>query len=174
MEDGAATIIIQPLGAVRQRDVAAVRRALGSRFNLRIETAWTLAMPKSAYYAPRHRYRAEKLLTFLGKHLRPNTKVIGLCAVDISTTKGKIKDWGIFGLGSLAGVSCIVSTHRLATQKDLTNVAIHEVGHTFGLPHCTTHGCVMEDAQGTIKTVRQETGRFCPSCARRLSSVLLR
>ena len=107
-------------------------------------------------------------------------KVIGLTRCDISTSKGKIKDWGIFGLGTVGGRTCVVSTFRLRRGKvsyryfigRLVKVANHELGHTFGLWHCPNHGCLMEDAKGTIKTVDRETGAFCSECRERLKDVL--
>src|SRR5690242_2554799 len=130
-------------------------------------------LPKEAYYPLRQRYRAEKLLAFLTKKTpQPFTKVIGVTEVDFSTTKGEYKDWCIFGLGDMPRRACVVSSHRLGRggnavqfQNRLSNTSIHEVGHTLGLPHCPTTGCVMQDAQGTIRTVDGETGHFCSSCS---------
>ena len=106
--------------------------------------------------------------------------IVGLTRQDISTTKGRHKDWGIFGLGELWGSACVVSSHRLIRKlgkKDLrrglrrvVKVAIHEVGHVLGLPHCESPRCVMNDAKGTIKTVDLETGHLCEKCQAVLKS----
>lgn len=89
-------------------------------------------------------------------------------------TNGEHEDWGIFGLGELAGRVCVVSTFRLGARgadetklrERLRKVAIHEVGHVMGLPHCTHKHCVMRDAEGSIATVDAETGAFCQECER--------
>jgi archaemetzincin len=45
----------------------------------------------------------------------------------------------------------------------LAKVAVHEIEHTLGLPHCPTHGYLMEDAEGKVVTV--DRGRdFCARC----------
>ncbi len=50
----------------------------------------------------------------------------------------------------------------------LVKVVNHELGHTLGLPHCPSAGCLMEDAKGTIVTVDNETGAFCDGCKKKL------
>jgi predicted Zn-dependent protease len=72
-----------------------------------------------------------------------------------------------------------VSTYRLgrgaATEtvadERLVKAVGHELGHTFGLDHCSTPGCLMADACGTIRTVDAGTGRLCPACLARLVGV---
>ena len=84
---------------------------------------------------------------------------------DISTTKDKIKDWGIMGLGFCPGNSCIASTFRLNKSEIYTQffkVAIHELGHTQGLQHCIVKTCFMRDAEGKNHT--NEEKEFCSDC----------
>lgn len=132
------------------------------------------------------RYRADSILKFLQQRYHDRAvKVLLLTQYDISTTKysnraaGEIKkpvnryrDWAIFGLGACPGYCCVVSVNRLrarkATEKTFVqrvkNITVHEVGHTFGLPHCATPRCVMNDANETILTVDHSTGTFCEKC----------
>jgi archaemetzincin len=108
-------------------------------------------------------------------------KVVGLTEKDISTAKNGVDNWGIMGLGYLDGRPCVVSTFRLNLHKDASSVLVmarlvkvvnHELGHTLGLDHCPNAGCLMEDAKGTIKTVDNEPGGFCPSCLEKLEDVV--
>ncbi|MCE3259504.1 MAG: Zn-dependent protease [Bacteroidetes bacterium] len=128
-------------------------------------------LPKSAYYAPRHRYRADSLINYLRRRT-PNGKVtIGLTGKDISTTKDKIKDYGIMGLGYQPGKSCVVSCFRLSKKKSLEQffkVSIHELGHTQGLPHCPTLTCFMRDAKG--ENHNDEEKEFCTKCRTHLEA----
>jgi archaemetzincin len=69
--------------------------------------------------------------------------------------------------------------HKRSATPDLfkarlVKVVNHELGHTFGLDHCTTPGCLMEDAAGSIKTVDRETGDFCADCRARLGALVRR
>jgi hypothetical protein len=41
-------------------------------------------------------------------------------------------------------------------------LGIHELGHTFGLPHCLEKGCYMKDAGGKDHT--SQLNGFCKKC----------
>jgi len=146
-------------------------------YGLKARTLPPAGLPKAAYYPPRKRYRADRLLRHLDKEAAKNgcDLIVGFTSVDISTTKGRHKDWGIFGLGSVGGLSAVVSTHRLrrkASRKLLArrtvNVVNHELGHVLGSGHVPGHGCLLQDAAGTIRTVDQESGLLCDSTRAKL------
>ncbi len=175
---GEFTLGIQPLGIFEDVHANLVRTALEDVYGFDVRILEPQGMPKTAYYKPRKRHRADKLLMILVRIATSqdtrSDAIMGLTSQDISTTKGKHHDWGIFGLGELWGTACVVSSHRLTRKlkkKDhrkglrrVVKVAIHEVGHVLGLHHCGTPKCVMNDAKGTIKTVDNETGHFCDDC----------
>jgi archaemetzincin len=180
-EPGRPQIAIQPFSGFDPALVGVVREAIASFFAADVEVLSPIPLPDTAFYAPRKRYRADKLLEFLESAAEPRfAKVVGLAPRDISTTKGKVSDWGIFGLGNLGGRACVVSTWRLGRGKvaeawfreRLVKVVCHEVGHTFGLEHCPNRGCLMEDAGGAIKTVDQERLEMCAECRKRLGPLL--
>ena len=134
-------------------------------------------LPAIAYYKPRNRYRATIILDDLNR-ITGFDKIIGITAKDISTTSAGIYDWGIMDLGSCPGKACIISTFRLKTpNRQLFNarfikVALHEIGHNFGLPHCNfSRTCFMEAASGTIKSVDGETRFLCNDCKKKLDSI---
>lgn len=176
----AFTIAIQPLGKVPASRLEITRKAITQYFSAKATILPGRSLPKEAYYTPRQRYRADTLLNYLGRGTAQEyTKVIGITEVDISTTKGEYKDWGIFGLGDMPGRACVVSSYRLGRKGDatrfrqrLSNTVVHEVGHTLGLNHCPTKGCVMQDAQGSISVFDNESGSFCRSCQDRIKTYL--
>jgi archaemetzincin len=137
------------------------------------------------------RYRADSILVYLRKEFGSScSKVILFTHYDITCTKRdpktkkikspewKYKDWAIFGLGSCPGKACVVSDFRLHARnaneetylRRFYHVAIHELGHTYGLPHCPSPKCIMNDANETIVTVDQSTGQFCASCKSKLAA----
>lgn len=174
--EGANEIIaLQPYGGFSKERIEAVRNGLKEAFGFEIALLDVRPLPEVAWFAPRQRYRAEKLLTDLDdKAPKVHRIVLGLTAKDISTTKDEHEDWGIFGLGELSGRTCVVSTFRLgahgvdeAKLRDrLRKVAIHEAGHVMGLEHCSTEHCVMHDAESSIATMDNETGKFCDACVK--------
>ncbi|MFT3924492.1 MAG: hypothetical protein QM778_18280 [Myxococcales bacterium] len=146
----------------------------GLRRELRVQVLPTVrrALPAEAYYPPRRRYRAEKLLHVIEREQPAQTSVLGMTEVDISTTKGRHQDWGVFGLGMIGGTSSVISTFRLRRGNPraelyrfrVVSTAVHEVGHMLGLNHCAEPRCVMNDAEGSIKTVDNSTGELGPRC----------
>ncbi|GAB2836973.1 hypothetical protein GCM10027043_44700 [Ferruginibacter profundus] len=124
-----------------------------------------IPLPQSAFYSIRNRYRADSLIQFLNALTGTGHVTIGLTSKDISTTKDSVADWGVMGLGFCPGKACIASTFRLSkTEKlmQLFKVAIHESGHTQGLPHCVVKSCFMRDAEGRNPT--NEEKDFCVDC----------
>jgi archaemetzincin len=179
LEAAEEIIALQPYGSLAKVRLEVVRKGLKEAFGLEISVLDAKPLPQEAWYAPRQRYRAEKLLTDLDAKAPGQCRIIiGLTAKDISTTKGEHPDWGIFGLGELGGRTCVVSTFRLGARgadevklRDrLRKVAIHEAGHVMGLDHCLSDRCVMRDAESSIATVDDETGRFCDTCAKLIRS----
>jgi len=159
-------IYVQPLGkALPDADVTMVKEALKAFYEVEVKVLPRVALPKSAYYPKRARYRAEKLLEFLKPRMPADGfRILGLTGVDISTTKGKIEDWGILGLATIDGAACVLSSFRCKRRAKnaeharirLGKVAVHEIGHTFGLDHCPNRGCLMEDGGGSVLTTDRE------------------
>jgi archaemetzincin len=167
-------LYIQPLGdcGSKAQGVDEVAAALRAFYPIDVRVLACQELPKTAYYPARKRYRAERLLTYLNQRMpKDGWRILGLTAVDISTTKGTFADWGIMGLGELPGTATVISSFRCRKKarnrahaiERLAKVAVHEIGHTLGLPHCPTPGCLMEDAAGKVTTTDRELD-FCPVC----------
>lgn len=170
------TVVLVVLGRPFPADLLdEIEQTLRDELHVEVTRHERIPLPKKAYYPKRKRYRAETLLDHL-LTLIPDepatTRVLGLTTVDISTTKGKYPDWGIFGLGLVPGQAAVISSHRLRrgarSRKQLrfrvANTAVHEVGHTFGLDHCNEDRCPMLDAQGSIRNTDTSTGHLGPGC----------
>ena len=176
------TIAIQPFNDLDAALLLEVRKGIEELFGpIDIVVLKPCELPAMAFYPPRGRYRAEKLLQYLDSFRgKAYAKVLGLTSKDISTTKGEYEDWGIFGLGNLNSTACVVSTFRLKSGQPsealfiqrVCRVVNHELGHTFGLLHCDHAGCLMRDARGSIKTVDDGSGKFCARCARHIRQAL--
>jgi archaemetzincin len=169
------TIAVLPLGSIDTSVFNSVLPLISKEYNnAKIVLLHRTEMPSYAYYKPRNRYRAEKLLSFLDTVNCEASKIVGLTELDISTTKGEFVDWGIFGYGSIDGKSCVCSIYRLknkGTQEEfnsrLRKLITHELGHTYGLDHCAWPLCVMADYKGTMASLDRTGYHFCAQCKKK-------
>lgn len=126
-------------------------------------------LPSFAYNKVKNRYRADSIIHWLSRRANANEIYLAITNVDISTTKGEIKDWGVMGLGFQPGKAAIASNFRMKNKTDFWKVAIHELGHTSGLPHCPEKTCFMRDANGGNPT--REEKSFCKNCELALKKI---
>ena len=182
---------ILPFGEISGREVDSVKTAIQRLYGFEVKVLDPVQLPKMAYTEIRYpRYRADSILLWLGGHIPDSLDMmVGLTNKDISVTKYldarrlKIKepewqyrDFGVFGLGSVGGSTCVVSSNRLwhKTNDDkvfydrLKRISCHEVGHVLGLHHCPVPDCLMNDANESIGTVDKSTGKLCDKCRQQI------
>lgn len=131
----------------------------------------------SEFFDPaRKQYDGNKLLKEIeARFATDNTKTIGIFNVDLFIPILTF----IFGQAFLNGRSGIASAYRLRNERyglkpdekiltsRLRKEVIHELGHTFGLYHCTNPVCVMRS--GTyVEDIDQKDWHFCPKCRKEL------
>ena len=134
----------------------------------------TIPFPDSAYYAPRQRYKADKLVKHL-RHMQASNSelVVGFSPKDISDKVHGYDDFGVMGWTRHSLRSSVVSIHRLADksrlQEDFVKLVLHELGHADGLPHCKeSTTCYMRDANK--QNHFPELFGFCDKCTKHLKS----
>jgi archaemetzincin len=87
----------------------------------------------------------------------------------------------VFGEAQLQGRCALVSLHRLREEfyglpasndllhDRLLKEAVHELGHTFGLRHCSNWQCVMASTHA-VERLDVKSAEFCPACRAAMSS----
>jgi archaemetzincin len=175
-------VAIQPFDGFPRDLLQPIKSGIDSMYKVETVILPPIDLPKSAYYKPRNRYRADTLIHFLKRtKAEEYDKIIGLSPKDISHTRPKYIDYGILGLGFLPGESCVISTFRV--QRGAINrkqfisrirkVSIHELGHNFGLPHCTFDDkCLMQSAKGSVKTIDKAEEILCENCRKQITFFL--
>lgn len=120
-----------------------------------------------SYNPQRRQYNAEVLLD----HVRaaPGTCVLGVTSHDLYVDGLNF----VFGLADSPGKAAVISLHRLHAGADETTFrtravkeAVHELGHTRGLPHCPDPQCVMAFSNSLADTDRKRKW-FCFRCAQK-------
>ena len=134
----------------------------------------------SHFYNPgRRQYDANELLEMITRWAPANAlKVIGMVRVDLYLP---ILTY-IFGQAKLGGHTGVASLYRLRNelygldpdQELLTcrfsKVIIHELGHTFGLIHCSNPVCVMRSST-YVEDLDQKNKQFCIRCRAELNRI---
>lgn len=131
-----------------------------------------IPFPDSAYYAPRNRYKADKLVKHLRQRQTSSELVVGFSPKDISGRVHGYDDFGVMGWTCVPLHSAVVSTYRLGDksrlQIDFVKLVLHELGHADGLPHCkNSSSCYMRDANKQNPFPKLDG--FCDKCNTHLS-----
>jgi len=110
---------------------------------------------------------ADSVIKELGSLAGTNEIYVGITETDICTNKKGNPNYGIIGLGFKPGNANICSTKRIRNRSLFYKIVLHEIGHNYGLNHCSVDSCYMHDAMGKDPTPII-TG-FCTSCKQYLN-----
>jgi archaemetzincin len=95
-------IVIQPLGNFELQQSNKVLSEIRT-INRNVVLRKNIPFPENSYYKPRDRYRADSIIKNLKNNIGNDSVIVGLSNCDISTTKNKVQDWGVMGLGYKPG-----------------------------------------------------------------------
>ena len=121
----------------------------------------------------RQQHHATLVLAALLRH-RPDAdaKILGVVAVDLFIPVLTF----VFGQAQFDGPSAVVSTYRLRSEfyglpadegllvDRAIKESVHELGHAFGLVHCSDYHCVMHTSSA-VDEVDLKGSAFCGRCA---------
>jgi archaemetzincin len=128
--------------------------------------------PRDAWDPRRRQWSSTRILRWLGESGPKSGKLLGITDVDLFIP---ILTY-VFGEAQVGGRAAVVSTRRLGEPSlpdarivvdRLATESVHEVGHLFGLLHCSTAGCAMGRAAG-VRDVDAKRAELCPACRRQL------
>ena len=135
-------------------------------------------IPTDLFDNSRVQYISDHILSWLYQTIQPSqdTKVLAVCDVDAYFGRFNF----CFGEAIIGGrVSAVYLKRLLPTggtldEKSLNlfhsrvvKEAIHEIGHTFGLKHCSRDDCIMFKSR-TISDTDKKKKDFCEACLRSL------
>jgi archaemetzincin len=137
-----------------------------------------LPLPPEACDEEREQYRSNIILTKIRTYAEETgnfERVLGIVDVDIYLTPLNF----VFGEAESPGKAALISLWRLRPEfykskpkselfiERSAKEAVHELGHTRGLKHCSNPFCVMYFSNSIFETDRKQS-LFCNKCYLRL------
>jgi len=172
------TITLAVFGYFGRNFLEKVAKTVQSEFHFPVRIVESHVDLSDFFDPSRRQYNGNKLLKSVSTlSIRDKGKTLGLFDVDLYIP---ILTY-IFGQAILSGDTGIASTYRLSNEhyglppdeelllQRFTKVVIHELGHAFGLIHCTTPTCVMRPST-YVEDIDQKGLRFCHQCRESLNT----
>jgi len=133
-------------------------------------------IPEKAFSPGRNQYLSPAFLNVLReKYSGSGRRILGIADVDLFVPELNF----VFGQADPVKGAAVISLSRLRQkwyerppdhelfQKRALTEAVHELGHTYGLPHCKNPRCVMFFSNSLSDTDRKGY-EFCPRCLKKL------
>ena len=169
-------ITLKPLGDVDNNIIYTLKKELHNIFGCPVNSTPNCEITNKAYDSKREQYLASTLLKTIEEsgHIQ-NERVLGVVDVDLYAPGLNY----IFGEAHINSGTAIISFCRLRQEYyDLTpdedlfinrtiKEAVHELGHTFGLAHCSDLKCVMHFSNSLADTDWKSIS-FCSRCRPKL------
>jgi len=133
-----------------------------------------LPIPEEAFNKARQQYRSDIILSQVHSYAEKEKgldRVLGIANIDIFVSELNF----VFGEAECPGKAALISLWRLKPEfygetpnmeiflERSTKEAVHELGHTLGLRHCSNPFCVMYFSNSIFETDRKQS-LFCNKC----------
>jgi len=134
----------------------------------------TMPIPSEAFNNARQQYRSDIILSRVHSYAEKDKaldRVLGTVNVDIFVPELNF----VFGEAECPGKATLISLWRLRPEfygkapnmelflERITKEAVHELGHSLGLRHCSNPFCVMYFSNSIFETDRKQS-LFCNKC----------
>ncbi len=165
-------VCIIPIGTIDKEILHYTQKELEDRFNVKIDIGRQLEDPTYAYHKHKKQYHSTKILKQIHKsRLTGYDRILGIADVDLYVPERTF----VFGEAEIKKKVAVISLTRLRQEfydlpedftlfrKRIIIEAVHELGHTYGLRHCTNNKCVMF-LSNTISDTDHKGADLCSNC----------
>ncbi|RJR38665.1 MAG: hypothetical protein C4567_12350 [Deltaproteobacteria bacterium] len=161
------------LDAVDPEILRHLSTAIAKAFTLPVQILPPKPLPSHTFHVTRNQHYSTQLLEYLlaCEDHDGLFRVLAITAVDLYIPIFTF----VFGEAQLDGKAAIISTFRPQGEASgvraphsilmnrLLKLSLHELGHTFSLPHCRQPGCLMGFA-ANLEQLDKKNLEFCDYC----------
>ncbi|MGD0507087.1 MAG: archaemetzincin [Terriglobales bacterium] len=164
------------IGSVPEKAMEWIENAAAEWFPLPLRRLPPVSLPEAAYDRKRGQYQSVEIMKMLAQSAPPDaTRFLGVTDVDLSIPMLTF----LFGQANFDGPIAVVSLCRLHQEfyglpaddnllrERIVKEVLHELGHTFGLAHCSDPKCPMSLATH-IELVDGKEEQYCVRCGMHL------
>jgi len=172
-------IYLVPIGVIDDEVMKTLEACLWQIFGLEVKRLNAMEDPAYAFDSRTQQYSSTLILKELLKKIpKDAVRVLGITERDLFIPMLSF----VFGHAQVNGQAAVISLARLhqefyrlpaddSTRREnrllflyrATKEAVHELGHTFGLIHCSDTSCAMS-LSNTIQQVDRKTEELCKNC----------
>lgn len=166
-------ILLQALGAVSDNVLKILENTLPKRFiSSNFVLARPIEVPSHAFDSARKQYVSPEVISFIQENYKDTTyqKILGIC--DVNAYSGRLNF--VFGEAQFGGRIAAIYLARLKEEisalfderiflQRVITEAVHELGHLFGLQHCSSSTCVMYFSN-SLEDTDKKGSDFCSAC----------
>lgn len=152
--------------------VGEIRQDLGVYLRIPVKVLPPMPIPEESFEGSRNQYNSTKILREMAREIPGDAaKLLGLIDKDLCIPILTF----VFGEAQLGGAVSIVSLarlrqefHGLAPNRGILHVrlykeCLHELGHNYGLVHCSDRECAMY-LSNTVVDVDRKRAAYCRAC----------
>jgi len=172
-----ASGILVPIGMIDKKLLELLAGILTKTFFITFSIAEPIDILEHAFNARRKQYYSTSILKTLRETYHAE-KVLGIIDKDLFVPDLNF----VFGEADIHGRVAVISITRLRQEfyglphdenvffDRVVKEAVHELGHTYGLRHCSDHTCVMFFSNSLLDTERKSRS-FCSRCMKKLETL---
>jgi archaemetzincin len=165
-------ILVVPIGSVDADILKNIANALGRIFRSKVELGKEIPIPQDSYDSKRKQYHSTIILRKM-QGVKPKNFDLMLGVTDVDLYVPQLNF--VFGEADVFSGVTVISLTRLRQEfyglrpdkrvfhERAVKEAIHELGHTYGLDHCSNPKCIMYFSNSIRDTDRKGPG-FCNKC----------